>query len=194
MSKNRGYGDDKMIEIRWHGRGGQGAVTAAVLLARAVINEGKYAQAFAEFGPERRGAPVVAFTRIDDKPINVRCNIYNPDIVVILNPTLTSTVNVTDGLKNGGGIIINTTMQPEDIKKMMNVNGLIATVNANKIAIEELGAPIVNTAILGSVVRATELVKIDTITAVVLERFKGKIGEKNVKAVLRAYKETQILK
>ncbi|MCS7116702.1 MAG: pyruvate ferredoxin oxidoreductase subunit gamma [Nitrososphaerota archaeon] len=183
-----------MIEIRWHGRGGQGVVTAAVLLARAVINENRYAQAFAEFGPERRGAPVVAFTRIDDKPIYVRCNIYNPDIVVILTPALTSTVNVTDGLKNGGGIIINTTKQPEEIKKMMNIDGFVATVNATKISIDELSAPIVNTAILGSVVRATELVKLDTIVDVVRERFKGGIGERNVKAVLRAYEETKVLK
>jgi len=183
-----------MYEIRWHGRGGQGAVTAATLLARAVVNEGRYAQAFAEFGPERRGAPVVAFTRVDENPIYIRCNIYNPDVVVILNQALTSAVNVTEGLKEDGSIIINMAKGPEEIAKTLNSNALVATVNATQIAMEELGAPIVNTAMLGSVVKVTGLVKLETIMAAVSERFKGSVGEKNVSAVLRAYNETQTLR
>lgn len=182
-----------MIEIRWHGRGGQGAVTAAVLLAQAAINEGKYAQSFAEFGPERRGAPVVAFTRIDDNPIHVRCHIYTPDVVVILAPMLMAALNVTEGLKNNGSIIINTAKSPEEIKKTLNFSGPVATVNATKIALEELKAPIVNTAILGSVVKTTNLVTLDAIKDALRKRFSGGVAERNVNAVTRAYNETQIL-
>jgi len=182
-----------MLEIRWHGRGGQGAVTAAILLAQAVINEGKYAQSFAQFGPERRGAPVTAFTRIDDNPIHVRSQIYNPDILVVLTPTLMVTANITEGWKEDGGIIINTAKQAEEIKNTFKVKGLTATVDATKIALEELKVPIVNTAILGSVVRATKLVELKSINDAVNERFSGVIAERNVKAVRRAYEETQIV-
>ena len=181
-----------MIEIRWHGRGGQGAVTAAVLLAQAAINEGKYAQSFAEFGPERRGAPVVAFTRINDNPIYVRCHIYNPDVVVILAPKLMTTLNVTDGLKKNGCIIINTVKQPEEVKAAINFSGLVATVDATKIALEELNAPIVNTAILGSIVKTTNLVKLEAVNEALRKRFSGSVAEKNINAVTRAFKETRI--
>ncbi|MEM4298296.1 MAG: 2-oxoacid:acceptor oxidoreductase family protein [Nitrososphaerota archaeon] len=182
-----------MIEIRWHGRGGQGAVTASVLLAQAVIIEGSYAQAFAEFGPERRGAPVAAYTRIDDKPIYTRCSVYNPDIVVVLDPVLLTSLNVTEGLKDQGKVIVNTIKSPYEVKELLRADGLIATVNATKIALETLRLPIVNTAMLGSVVRAMGSVQLDSIIKVVEKRFSGKAAEANVNAVIRAYKETQIL-
>jgi len=182
-----------MLEIRWHGRGGQGAVTAAILLAQAVINEGKYAQSFAQFGPERRGAPVTAFTRIDDKPINVRSQIYNPDVLVVLTPTLMTSTNITEGWKERGSIVINTAKRAEEIKSSYDVKGLTATVDATKIALEELRVAIVNTAILGSVVRATKLVELESINGAINDRFSGVIAERNVKAVKRAYDETQIV-
>ena len=182
-----------MIEVRWHGRGGQGAVTASVLLAQAVITEGGYAQAFAEFGPERRGAPVVAYTRIDDKPIYVRCSVYNPDIIVVLDPVLLTSFNVGEGLKSNGKVIANTSKSPQEVKELLGSSGLIATVNATKIALETLRAPIVNTAILGSVVRATGFVQLDSIVKAIQKRFSGKAAEVNTNAVVRAYNETQIL-
>jgi len=182
-----------MLEIRWHGRGGQGAVTAAILLAQAVIKEGKYAQSFAQFGPERRGAPVTAFTRINDNPIHIRSQIYNPDILIVLTPTLMTTTNITEGWKENGSIIINTAKHAEEIKNAFNVKGLTATVDATKIALEELKAPIVNTAILGSVVRATDLVELESVNNAVNERFSGIIAERNLKAVRRAYDETQVV-
>jgi 2-oxoisovalerate ferredoxin oxidoreductase gamma subunit len=176
-----------MIEIRFHGRGGQGAVTAARLLAEAAFNEGKYCQAFPSFGAERRGAPVVAFTRIDDKPIRIRTLVYEPNHVVVLDPTLLEVVNVASGLKRGGIIVINAKEVPEQLKALK-----VATVDATAIALDLLGSPITNTAMLGAFARATKLVSLSSVVKVVDGYFGGKLAEKNVAAVEAAYEKTII--
>src|SRR5512137_1341105 len=138
--------DKGPVEIRWHGRGGQGAVTSAEMLAQAAISEGKYAQAFPSFGPERRGAPVQAFNRIDTRePVRIRADIAQPDVVVVLDPSLLSIVNVTSGLKKGGTVIVNTKKTAEQIKSEFKIDFPVSTVNATKIAKEVLGVNIVNT-------------------------------------------------
>jgi pyruvate ferredoxin oxidoreductase gamma subunit len=170
-----------MIEIRFHGRGGQGAVTAARLLAEAAFLEGKYSQAFPSFGAERRGAPVLAFTRIDDKPIRIRTQVYEPNHVVVLDPTLIEVVNVASGLKRGGTIVINS-------KEPHKFHGVkVASIDATSIAIENLGVPITNTVLLGALVKVTKIVSLDSIIKAVQNTFKGKLAEKNVTAIKLAY-------
>ena len=183
-----------LYEIRFHGRGGQGAVTASEVLAIAAINEGKYAQAFPTFGAERRGAPVLAFARISDHPITLRCQIYNPDVVVVLDPTLIATENVTRGLKADGLVVINSKLGPDELREKLKLTPkhTLAVVDATTIALEELGLPIVNTAILGALVKATQVVKVESVNEVLKQRFSGKIAEGNVKAVNRAYEEVEI--
>ncbi|RLI26855.1 MAG: hypothetical protein DRO52_01860 [Candidatus Hecatellales archaeon] len=178
-----------MIEIRWHGRGGQGAVTAAEILAHAAIGEGKYAQAFPSFGPERRGAPVLAFNRIDDKPIWVRSDVYEPDIVAVLDPSLLATVNVLEGLKPEGVVIVNTKESLDRVKATLNFQGKVAVVNATDIALEVLKLPIVNTAMIGAFVKATGVVRLESVVEAVVERF-GKAGKLNAEAVRKAYEAT----
>jgi len=181
-----------MIEIRLHGRGGQGAVTSAELLALASINEGKYAQAFPSFGPERRGAPVVAFCRISDEKIRVRAVIAHPDIVLVLDPSILRLVDVSDGLKQEGVLVTNTRFSPEEIKKELGVKTRLAVVDATKIAREELGLPITNTTMLGALLKASEVVDKGAMIEPLQKRF-GRIAERNIKAFERAYKETRIL-
>ena len=179
-----------MIEIRWHGRGGQGAVTASNILASAAIREGKYAQAFPSFGVERRGAPVEAYTRIDDKPIYLRTKIYEPDVVVVLDPSLLQEVDVASGLKKGGVMVINTTHTPQEVKKKVGRDDIsVWVVNATNIALETLKVPIVNTAILGALVRATNLVSLDSILEEVKKAVPPRTIESNLEAVRRAYNE-----
>ena len=178
-----------MIEIRFHGRGGQGSVTSAELLALAAIGEGKYAQAFPSFGPERRGAPVVAFCRISDQPIRIRANIYEPDIVVVLDPTLLKIVNVAAGLKPSGIVVTTSKDSPEMVRETLGIKNRIAVVDAIKIAMEVLGLPITNTAMLGSLIRAADLVKRESFISPLKERF-GRIAEKNIAAFERAYQDT----
>jgi pyruvate ferredoxin oxidoreductase gamma subunit/2-oxoisovalerate ferredoxin oxidoreductase gamma subunit len=180
-----------MLEIRWHGRGGQGTVTAAEILATAVINEGKFAQAFAAFGPERRGAPVLAFTRINENEILLRSQIYEPDIIVVLDHNLVNNEGLEEGLKNNGIVILNTVKDPVKLLDLFKKAGKIATVDATNIAIEELGTPITNTAILGALVRVMNIVKLETLEGIFRERFKAN-AEKNVIAVRRAYQQTRI--
>lgn len=180
----------KLIEIRWHGRGGQGAVTSAELVAQAAISEDKYAQAFPSFGPERRGAPVLAFNRIDSKePIRIRAGITQPDVVVVLDPSLLSTVNVTSGLKEKGMVIINTRKSAEQIRSEFGIKGRLVTVNANKIARELLGVPIVNTTMVGALIKATNVIKLESMDEPLEKRF-GRLAERNFKAMERAYEET----
>ncbi len=180
-----------MKEIRWHGRGGQGAVTAAEVLAVAAFLDGKYSQAFPHFGVERRGAPVKAFTRIDDKFIRLREHVYTPDYVIVLEATLLDAVNVAEGLKEDGIIIINTEMSPDEVRKKLGVNNEIRCVDATKIALEEIGKPFVNMPMLGAFVKATGIVSLDSVKKAIMERFASKpaIAEKNVKAVERSYNE-----
>ena len=175
-----------MIEIRWHGRGGQGAVTSVEMLAMAAIEAGKYAQGFPAFGPERRGAPVMAFNRISEKPIKIRSGIYRPDVVVVLDPSLVGLVNVTDGLKPGGILVVNTSKSASEIRKTLNYKGKLFTVDATHIAREELGVPIANTTMLGALLKATGVLALKDLDAPLEERF-GRLAIKNVKALKRAY-------
>lgn len=182
----------KILEIRWHGRGGQGAWTASELLARAAIHEGKYIQSFPEFGPERMGAPVAAFTRISSEPIRIHSAVYNPDVVAVLDPTLLKTVAVTEGLNEEGTIIINAKDEPKEIRRILKTEkGKVWTVPATEIAIKILGMPITNTAMLGAVARATEIVKLESIEKIVKERFRLDIAEKNFTVIKEAYKEAK---
>jgi pyruvate ferredoxin oxidoreductase gamma subunit len=182
----------EFIEIRWHGRGGQGAVTSAELLAQAAISEGKYAQAFPSFGPERRGAPVLAFVRISaNKPIKVRAEITKPDVVVVLDPGLLKIVDFTSGLKKEGIVVINTIRSAEEIKKELKIDSAIVTVNATKIARELLGVPITNTTMVGAVLKATSAVKMESLFEPLKNRF-GRLAEKNIAAMKRAYDEAVI--
>jgi pyruvate ferredoxin oxidoreductase gamma subunit len=181
-----------LVEIRWHGRGGQGAVTSAELLAQAAISEGKYAQAFPSFGPERRGAPVQAFNRIDVRePVRIRADVTDPDIVVVLDPSLLEKVNVTSGLKKDGLVIINTMRTAKEIKSAFGIKNPVAIVDATKIAREKLGVPIVNTTMLGAVIRATGVVNKESVKAPLEKRF-GRLGERNIDAMNTAYKEVKI--
>lgn len=181
---------NQLIEIRWHGRGGQGAVTSAELLAKAAIAEGKYAQAFPSFGPERRGAPVQSFVRVSDtQPIKIRAGITEPDVVVVLDPSLLGIINVTSGLKNGGTCVINTKKSAEQIRTQFGIKCRLATVDATKIAKELLGVPITNTTMVGAVLKATEVVKLESLDEPVKERF-GRLADKNIAAMKRAYEKT----
>lgn len=179
-----------MLEIRFHGRGGQGAVTSAELLAVAAISKGMYAQAFPSFGPERRGAPVMAFCRLNDKRILIRAKVYEPDVVVILDSGLLTLIDPLEGLKQDGILIINTKKSYEEIMNECRFSCRVATVNADRIAREELGRVIVNTTMLGAVIRATGLLGVEDMREPLLERFGPKLGEKNVRALERAYNES----
>ncbi|MFH1448304.1 MAG: pyruvate ferredoxin oxidoreductase subunit gamma [Candidatus Micrarchaeota archaeon] len=176
-----------MKEIRFHGRGGQGAVTAAELLAVSVGYGGKNSQAFPFFGVERRGAPVMSFCRIDDKAIRIHQNVYEPDVIVVLDSSLDSAM-VSKGLKKGGIAIINT-------KQTASETGIkaetIFTVDATAIALKNLGRPIVNTAMLGAFAKATGLADLEDIKRAVGERFKASLAEKNAKAVEECFNEVK---
>jgi 2-oxoacid:acceptor oxidoreductase gamma subunit (pyruvate/2-ketoisovalerate family) len=183
----------KILEVRWHGRGGQGAWTASELLARAAIAEGKHIQSFPEFGPERMGAPVTAFTRISTEPIQIHCAVYNPDVVAVLDPTLLKTVKVADGLnEEGGNIIINSKEEPAEVRKMLNTDrGKVWTVPASDISMKILGMPITNTAMLGAVARVSGIVSLETIEKMVNERFRPDVAAKNCAVVKEAYEEVR---
>ena len=180
-----------MIEIRFHGRGGQGAVTSAELTALAAIEQGKYAQAFPSFGPERRGAPVMAYVRVSDEPIRTREKIYEPDIVVVLDPTLLDIVNVGAGLKDDGIVVLNTTKSAEEIRERSGITAKLALVDASKIAIETMGIPITNTTLLGAMLKVTDLLPLSALEGPLEERF-GRIAVKNIQASQRAYQETVV--
>jgi 2-oxoacid:acceptor oxidoreductase gamma subunit (pyruvate/2-ketoisovalerate family) len=179
----------KILEVRWHGRGGQGAWTASELLARAAIAEGKYIQSFPEFGPERMGAPVTAFTRISTEPIMIHCAVYSPDVVAVLDPTLLKTVNVADGLnERSGNILVNTKENPVEIRKLLKSNaGKVWTVEASDISLRILGMPITNTAMLGAVARVTGIVSLETIEKMINGRFRADVATKNFAVVNEAY-------
>jgi 2-oxoacid:acceptor oxidoreductase gamma subunit (pyruvate/2-ketoisovalerate family) len=182
----------KVLEVRWHGRGGQGVWTASELLARAAIYEGKYIQSFPEFGPERMGAPVTAFTRISTEPIKIHCAVYNPDVVAVLDPTLLKTVPVAEGVGEEGRIIINSKDEPAEIRKILNADkGKVWAVPATEIAIKTLGIPVTNTAMLGAVTRVTGIVNLESLEKIVKERFRRDIAEKNFAVINEAYKEVK---
>jgi len=180
-----------MIEIRFHGRGGQGTVVASKVLADAVAKEGSFVQAYPEFGVERRGAPVFAFIRIDDKPIYDKSRIYAPDHVVVVDPTLVEAIDVTDGLKDGGWIIINSDKKPAEFKFPSKFK--VAAINATEIAVRNklgtLAAPIVNTAIVGAVVKIIGLTKLESLVAAIREGIPIK-PEENIQAAKEAFEKS----
>jgi pyruvate ferredoxin oxidoreductase gamma subunit len=182
----------KTVEIRWHGRGGQGAVTSAELVALAAIHEGKYAQAMPSFGPERRGAPVLAFNRIDsENPIRVRASVTEPDIVVVLDPGLLTIADVTGGLKKDGILVINSAKNMKEIKASFGGPWKLALVNATSIAKETLGVPIVNTTMIGAMIRATGIINLNSLEEPLNERFGGR-AKNNMVASQKAFENVVI--
>lgn len=168
-----------LIEIRWHGRGGQGTKTASLLLADAAFNTGKYIQGFPEYGPERMGAPITAYNRISSLPITIHSNIYEPDFVVVVDDSLLETINVTEGLKKDGAIVINTTKTKEEISKLLpNYTGNIYTIDAKKISIETLGKYFPNTPMLAAIVKVSGIMEDDEFLKDMLESFKHKFAKK----------------
>jgi pyruvate ferredoxin oxidoreductase gamma subunit len=159
------------------------------MLALAAISEGKYAQAFPSFGPERRGAPVQAFVRVAGQQIRVRSSITEPDVVVVLDPGLLKIVDVTSGLKSGGIVVINTTKTAQQIRDEFKIKARIATLGATKIAQEVLGVPITNTTMIGAMLRARDIVKIESLSDPLKQRF-GRLGDRNIESMKRAYAET----
>ena len=174
-----------MKEIRLHGRGGQGSVTAAEMIAVAAFEDKRFSQAFPAFGVERRGAPVMAFARIADTPIRIRSQIYEPDYVIVQDVTLLDVVDVAAGLKPTGKIIINTDRPKENLK--LKTDAEVITIDATKIAMEILGRPIVNTIMLGAFSRASKEVGLASLNKAISERFKGELGKKNLLAIRTAY-------
>ena len=174
-----------MKEIRIHGRGGQGSVTAAELIAVAAFEDGKWSQAFPYFGTERRGAPVTAFARISDRKIRVRSQVYEPDYVIVQDPSLLSVVDVASGMKKDGLVLVNSEKDPSALK--LNTPARVKTIDATTLAIEIIGVPIVNTALLGAFAGATGQIRLESVNKAIKGRFPGKIGDKNVEAVKRAF-------
>lgn len=178
-----------LVEIRWHGRGGQGIVSVSRLLAEAALMDKKYVQSFPEFGPERSGAPVRGFTRISDQPISIHSQIYNPNIVVVVDPTLINN-NVASGLAKDGIILVNTELTSEELSKKLSTRDVhVYAVNARRIALDVLGRPIYNTAMLGALIKVAPFTSFESVAKVVKARFPGTLGEKNVEAMKRAYEE-----
>ncbi len=191
---------DNMIEIRWHGRGGQGAKTASLLLADAAFNTGKYIQGFPEYGPERMGAPITAYNRISSSPIRIHSNIYNPDYVVVVDDSLLETVPVTDGLKDTGAIIINTTKDANTLKPLLNgYNGKIYTIDAREVSIDALGKYFPNTPMLAAIVKVANIMSEEEFLNDMEGSFKHKFAKKpevidgNMKALTLALKEVKLI-
>lgn len=181
-----------LVEVRWHGRGGQGIVTVSRLLAHAALLDGKRVQAFPEFGPERRGAPVTGYTRISEDPITIHSRIYNPNIVVIVDPTLLGKIDVIAGLVEGGVVVANTEQSAFELKESLRIDKVkVYTVNASRIALDILGRPIYNTAMLGAFAKAVPIVTLRSLNKVVKERFPGTVGEKNIAVIEKAYEEAK---
>jgi pyruvate ferredoxin oxidoreductase gamma subunit len=189
---------EKIIEIRWHGRGGQGAKTAALLLADAAFNTGKYVQGFPEYGPERMGAPITAYNRISGERCTVHSNIYEPDYVVVVDATLISAVDVTSGIKSGGVVIINSEKSPEDLRPMLKgYTGKVCTIDARRISEEELGSNFPNTPMLGAVVKVSGIIPDGEFVKDMEASFKHKFANKphvidgNMKALERSMREVK---
>jgi len=178
-----------LIEIRLHGRGGQGAVTASRILATAAYEEGQYSQAIPMYGTERRGAPLTAFVRLDNQRVRERMLVHNPDISIVLDPLIAKQQAVVDDLKEGGLVLLNTAESPEDVK--LGGDFKVATVDATTIALETLGRPITNTAILGAFVKITGAMKLESIEKAIKKYFPGRLGDMNIAAVRRSYEEVK---
>ena len=170
---------NNLIEIRWHGRGGQGAKTASLLLADAAFNTGKYIQGFPEYGPERMGAPITAYNRISDTPITIHSNIYDPDYVVVVDDTLLESVPVTDGLKESGAIVINTTKSEDYLKSVLKgYKGGIYTIDARKVSLETLGKYFPNTPMLAAIVKVSKVMSDEAFLEDMKGSFKHKFSKK----------------
>jgi len=185
-----------LIEVRWHGRGGQGAKSAAQFLAEAALDSGKYIQSFPEYGPERAGAPIRAYTRISDKAINIHSGVTNPEVVVVIDPTLL-TPQVLEGLPENGILIVNSPASPKEIRKDLGYEGgKVASVDATKIALETVKIPMPNTSMLGALLKVTPIVPMEAIEEKIKNKFLKKIGEEktnaNLEAVKRAYNEVNV--
>lgn len=187
----------RLTEIRWHGRGGQGVVTAGKLLAETALGTGQYFQAFPDYGPERMGAPIKAYTRLSPEPIDLHCQIEEPNVVLVLDPTLLGTVPVTEGLDDDGVLLVNTPQSPAEIREMTGFKtGKVFTVDASHIAIEEIGREITNTPMIGALAKATGLFEIEDLIEQTRKRFtklmmKEDIIEANVRAMRRAVEEAK---
>ena len=189
---------DNMIEIRWHGRGGQGAKTASLLLADAAFNTGKYIQGFPEYGPERMGAPLTAYNRVSDTPIRIHSNIYYPDYVVVVDDTLLESVDVTAGLKETGAIVINTTKSEDYLRRALKgYKGDIYTIDARKISEEALGKYFPNTPMLAAIIKVSKIMTDEELLEDMKGSFKHKFAKKpevidgNMKALEMALKEVK---
>ena len=189
---------NNLIEIRWHGRGGQGAKTASLLLADAAFNTGKYIQGFPEYGPERMGAPITAYNRISDNPITIHSNIYEPDYVVVVDDTLLESVPVTAGLKENGAIVINTTKDADYLKSALKgYKGNVYTIDARKVSMETLGKYFPNTQMLAAIVKVSGIMTDEDLLADMEGSFKHKFAKKpeviegNMKALELALKEVK---
>lgn len=187
-----------MVEIRWHARAGQGAVTAAKLVAETALSTNKHFQAFPEYGPERTGAPIQAFTRVSKLPITVHSNIESPDVVVVLDATLLSTIDVTEGLADGGILLANTVMSPDEVKGICGIenhNYKVFTVAASKIAKETIGRDIPNTPMVGALLKAVDVISVDDVKDHLVKTFGKKFSQEiidaNVAALERAYNESR---
>jgi 2-oxoacid:acceptor oxidoreductase gamma subunit (pyruvate/2-ketoisovalerate family) len=180
-----------MKEIRMHGRGGQGTVVAAEILATAFLADGKYATSIPSFGQERRGAPVAAFIRLDTKPIRERCRVYQPDIVVVLDRVLTESPSCYIGLKDHGTIILNHSGKELSLPNMEALD-LLATIDATSISLQELGVPITNSCMLGAFARVTDTVPLDTLTSALEEFLGGDLLNKNRRCLQRGFDEVHI--
>lgn len=188
-----------VLEIRWHGRGGQGAKTAALLFGEAALETGKFIQAFPEYGPERMGAPVTAFNRLSDEPIYSHSGIKTPDIVVVLDSSLIDPARVVEGLKDNGILLINTTETPDELRKRLNLPSTIKvyTVDASKIAFETIGRNVPNTPMLGALVRVTGILQLEPMLEAIKEKlgvkFRGrtKLVDDNLESIRRAYNEVK---
>ena len=169
----------KLVEIRWHGRGGQGAKTASLLLADAAFNTGKYIQGFPEYGPERMGAPITAYNRISDEKITIHSNIYEPDYVVVVDDSLLESVDVTKGLKEEGAIVINTTKTPDEVRPLLKgYKGKVCTIDAKTISIETLGKYFPNTPMLAAIVKVSGIMEEQAFLDDMVESFKHKFAKK----------------
>lgn len=183
------------MEICWHGRGGQGLVTANEILAETAISAGKYVKAFPEFGPERMGAPIRGFTRISDEPIRVHSQVYEPDIVIIMDGTLVGKVDVTRGIKKDSIVVANYAGSPKELQDALQTDVECHTLDANKISIEEIGKPMVNTVMLGALIKCNPLVPYDMLEDQITNKFSGKLSDKvivkNLSALKRGFEEVQ---
>ena len=186
------------VEIRWHARGGQGAKTASTLLAESALSAGKFAQGFPEYGPERMGAPILAFNRIGDEPITIHSNVENPDVVMVLDPSLIGAVDVTEGLKEDGVIVVNTTESPEDVKANLGTRAQVATVDASGISVATIGRDIPNTPMMGALLRVREIIPfegfLESMKIDLARKFHGRqnVVEGNLEAIRRAYQEVRM--